>query len=64
MDWKPINESEIWDKIIQAEKRLNAEQLRLWSAVKIDSQQWQQTPYGNKGEGILGGNDDSNRSAR
>jgi len=52
MDWQPITESDIWEKIIQAEKRMNAEQMRLWTVIKIDPQKWQQTPYGTKGNGF------------
>jgi hypothetical protein len=52
MDWQPITESEIRDKVIQAEARMNAEQSRLWSVMKIDPKKWEQTPYGTKGNGF------------
>lgn len=52
MDWQPITESDIWDKVIQAESRMNAEQSRLWSVIKINPQKWQQMPYGNEGNGF------------
>lgn len=52
MDWQPITELEVWDKILQGESRMNPDQSRLWSAIKILPQKWQQTSYGTEGNGF------------
>lgn len=52
MDWTPISETAIWDKVIQAELRMNLEQSRLWEAVKITPSKWQQSPWGSDGGGF------------
>lgn len=52
MSWQPISELKIWDKLIQAESRMNLEQLRLWEAIKINPTKWQQNPFGNEGGGF------------
>jgi hypothetical protein len=52
MEWQPISETAIWDSIIQAEARMNAEKLRLWDAIKITPQKWAQIPYGIEGSGF------------
>jgi hypothetical protein len=52
MDWQPISEIEIWDAIIKAEGRMNAEQFRLWEAIKINPQKWSQLSYGEIGGGF------------
>ena len=52
MDWTPISEAAIWDKIIQAELRMNAEQSRLWAVLKITPSKWQQSPWGDAGQGF------------
>ena len=52
MDWTPISETAIWDKIIQAESRMNPEQSRLWELLKIMPSKWQQSPWGDLGGGF------------
>lgn len=52
MEWQPISETAIWDNIIQAEVRMNVEQLRLWDAIKITPKKWSQVPYGKEGGGF------------
>ncbi len=52
MDWQPISEIEIWDKVIHAEARMNLEQSRLWEIIKTDPVKWQQIPYGTVGKGF------------
>lgn len=52
MDWQPITESQIRERILQAEARMNPQQSRLWSMIKILPQKWQQTPHGTEGHGF------------
>ncbi|QDQ25159.1 hypothetical protein FNU76_01620 [Chitinimonas arctica] len=52
MDWTPISETAIWEKILLAESRMNAEQSRLWEWIKILPSKWQQTPWGDEGGGF------------
>jgi hypothetical protein len=52
MDWTPIGESAICDKIIQAELRMNTEQSRLWGVLKITPIKWRQSPWGDAGQGF------------
>ncbi|MFC5476221.1 hypothetical protein [Paraherbaspirillum soli] len=52
MTWEPITELEIWDNIVQAEVRMNPEQLRLWETIKLAPQKWAQCPYGDEGGGF------------
>ena len=52
MDWTPIGEMSLLDIIIQAESRMNTEQLRLWEQIKIPPSKWQQFPHGDSGCGF------------
>jgi hypothetical protein len=52
MTWQPISESELWDKIIQAEWRITQEQTRLWELLKILPTKWRQHQYGDTGVGF------------
>ena len=52
MDWKPLSETSLRGKISAAESRMNPEQARLWSLIRIPPQKWIQTPYGAEGGGF------------
>jgi len=52
MDWSPITEEEIWDRIIAAESRMTFAQMRLWEVIKIMPHKWLQEPWGNMGKGF------------
>lgn len=52
MEWQPISEAAIWDKINDAYLRMNPIQGRLWDAIKITPEKWQQHPYGDVGGGF------------
>ena len=52
VDWRPISEREIRDRIRQGESRMSAAQLRLWRVIRIDPERWQQHPYGDPGNGF------------
>ena len=51
-DWEPITELDLWDLIVKAEPRMNCEQRRLWSVIKIDPQKWELTPFGDLDSGF------------
>jgi|688.fasta_scaffold404153_2 hypothetical protein len=52
MSWKPIAEIELWDLINAAESRMTPPQSRLWDAIRISPEKWQQQPYGTEGGGF------------
>lgn len=52
MDWEPISEASLWDKINAAERRMNPRQERLWEAIRIIPEKWSQETYGNVGGGF------------
>jgi hypothetical protein len=52
MTWQPISETELWDKIIQAEWRMTREQTRLWELLKILPTKWHQHSHGEMGGGF------------
>lgn len=52
MNWTPITESELCEKIVQAEARMTPEQFRLWQEIKITPAKWQQSPWGEPGQGF------------
>ena len=52
MEWQPISEAAIWDKINDAYLRMNPIQGRLWDAIKIIPEKWQLHPYGDVGGGF------------
>jgi hypothetical protein len=52
LDWKPIAEPAVRARIAQGEARMSRAQFRLWQAVRIDPEKWQQHPYGDAGAGF------------
>jgi hypothetical protein len=52
IEWEPISETALLDRIAQGEARMNATQRRLWEAVRITPAKWQQHPYGDAGNGF------------
>lgn len=52
MDWAPISEAKLWDKIISAEGRMNPQLLRLWETIKILPEKWSEQTYGTVGGGF------------
>ena len=52
IEWQPIAESALLARVSQAEARMTPAQRRLWEAVRISPQKWQQDPYGNAGAGF------------
>ena len=52
MSWKPISEGDLWDDIYRAFDRMTPEQRKIWEAIKIQPEKWQQDPWGNLGGGF------------
>lgn len=52
IEWKPIAEPALLARVSQAEARMTPAQRRLWEAVRIPPEKWQQDPYGNAGAGF------------
>jgi len=51
-DWEPISEVALRGRIAQGEARMSSSQLRLWEAIRIEPEKWQQNPYGDAGNGF------------
>jgi len=52
MDWSPISENEIWDRINAAQVDMSAPEQRLWEAISIIPEKWDQVPHGSQGGGF------------
>ena len=52
IDWEPISEAALSERIAQGEARMNPPLMRLWLAVRIAPQKWRQHPYGDAGAGF------------
>ena len=52
MTWKPMSEAELLDEINRAWDRMSIPQRRLWDAIRVDPEKWQQDPYGDQGGGF------------
>lgn len=52
MNWTPISEVELWDKISEAETRMSPQLFRLWESIKITPIKWREPSYGNDGGGF------------
>src|SRR5437016_5305732 len=52
MEWQPISEERIWDELNGAWDRMTIPQRRLWQAIRIDPEKWQQHPWGDVGGGF------------
>ena len=50
--WEPISESALRDRVAQGVARMSPSHVRLWEAVRVDPQKWQQHPYGDAGGGF------------
>ncbi len=50
--WTPIPERDLRARIRQGEARMTASQRRLWNAIRIEPEKWQQHPYGDEGGGF------------
>ncbi|MBA4182238.1 MAG: hypothetical protein C0506_16770 [Anaerolinea sp.] len=50
--WQPITEDALLKRIAQGEARMSVAQARLWNAVRVQPQRWQQDPYGIEGNGF------------
>jgi hypothetical protein len=52
MAWKPVSEGKIWEMLNSSCERMTVPQRRLWEAIRIDPEKWQQHPYGDIGGGF------------
>lgn len=52
VDWEPISESALLDRIEQGRSRMPEAHRRLWDAIRIPPEHWQQHPYGDAGGGF------------
>jgi hypothetical protein len=51
-DWEPITKAALKARVTQGEGRMSSSQQRLWEAVRISPEKWQQHPYGDQGKGF------------
>jgi len=52
VDWEPISRDALLARIGQGEARMTEEQRRLWNAIRVEPEKWQQRPYGDAGGGF------------
>ncbi|HBF51917.1 MAG TPA: hypothetical protein DDX04_17970 [Massilia sp.] len=52
MDWEPISEADLRDRIIGAEGRMSPRISHLWETIKIPPQKWAEQTYGTVGGGF------------
>jgi hypothetical protein len=52
VDWEPISEVAVLARINQGYARMTQAQQRLWNAIQINPEKWQQHPYGDAGGGF------------
>ena len=52
IDWEPISEPALLRRISQCQARMSEVEVRLWEAIRIQPEKWQQHPYGNPGGGF------------
>ena len=52
VEWEPISEAALLARISQCQTRMNQAELRLWEAIRIPPEKWQQEPYGTAGGGF------------
>src|SRR5438034_11474563 len=51
-EWNPITEEALRGRIAQGVACMSPSQLRLWEAIRMDPEKWQQRPYGDTGKGF------------
>lgn len=51
-EWKPISESELYDKIQNTETNLNGELWNFWQLIRINPEKWKEKKYGDEGGGF------------
>jgi hypothetical protein len=52
IEWQPIAETALRDRVAQGVARMSPAQLRLWEAIRIEPEKWLQHPYGDAGHGF------------
>ena len=52
IEFEPVTETALLARIAQCQARMSEAELRLWEAVRIQPQKWQQHPYGDQGGGF------------
>ena len=52
VDWEPISVDALLSRINQGYVRMTPAQQRLWDAIRINPEKWQQHPYGDAGGGF------------
>ena len=52
VEWKPISQVALRSRVAQGEARMSPSHLRLWQALRIEPEKWQQHPYGDSGGGF------------
>ena len=52
IEWQPISETALRNRVAQGEARMSPAQLRVWQAIRIEPEKWQQHPFGDSGSGF------------
>jgi hypothetical protein len=52
VEWVPISEAALLERVNQGRAAMSETSRRLWDAVRIPPEKWQQHPYGDEGGGF------------
>ena len=52
IEWQPISKTALLARIVQGQARMSPAERRLWEAIRIEPEKWQQHPYGDEGAGF------------
>ena len=52
IEWRPLSESALWDKLNMSWERMSHSQRWLWEVIRIPPAKWAQLPYGEAGGGF------------
>lgn len=52
VEWEPISATALRKRIAQGCARMTPAQRRLWEAIRIEPEKWQQHPFGDNGRGF------------
>ncbi len=53
IEWEPVSEAALLARIAQCQARMSQAELRLWEAIRIQPEKWQQIPYGDRGHDMV-----------
>ncbi|MGR3376457.1 hypothetical protein [Salipiger abyssi] len=52
MNWEPISETDLLNKVNQAWGRMTPPERHFWETIRIEQEKWQCSPWGDRGQGF------------